>query len=191
MPFFFSGLSGMAGGACLAGLAAAGSSSRGKSIWTFSSVRRRGLGSMGVRRTPLPSGALPPFRGGSSGSSSYWGRLRFFSIMAPRVSRRATISSTTRMAVKRIREATREKTATDPTASAPERTPPDVMARPLLQRTFKMPTPEVNSSLQATMWARDPAKRGISIAQVTRRRTGRPWWQKRIRAEPSMAGAMR
>ena len=148
---------------------------------------------MGVSRTPLPSGALPPFRAGrsSSGSSSYWGRLRFFSMMAPRVSRRATISSTTRMAVKRIRDATREKTATDPTASAPERTPPDVMARPLLQRTFKMPTPEVNSSLQATMWARDPAKRGISMAQVTRRRTGRPWWQKRIRAEPSMAGAMR
>ena len=53
----------------------------------------------------------------------------------------------------------------------------------------KMPTPDSNSSRHSAIWARVPNSTGSSKAQVTRSWTGRPWWNSRITAASSMAGA--
>ena len=191
-PLRFSGRglssAGMAGAAFVFS-GAAGSSSRGKSICTFPSVRRRGWGSMGVRRTPSFPARLADL--GSSGSSSYWGRLRFFSIRAPRVSRRATINSALVTTARMMAAPTFVKPVSPPIASSPESTPPDSQASPVSQSVGNSRTVVIIVSLHHAKWPSAPAKRGKSMAQVTRSRTGRPWWQKRIRAEPNMAGAIR
>ena len=159
----------------------AGSSSRGMSI------TGRGLAS--VRRFGGAVSTTRMWGFSSSGSSSYLGRLRCFSISAPAVSRRDTITSTTSRAVNTMIEATLENTFTEPSARAPEIAPPEVNAVPVVQKVFSTPAEEGNSTLHSTMWHRAPSSTGTSRVQMTRNCTGRPWWNSRISAASRKAGA--
>ena len=137
------------------------------------SIRDRAL-SAGMAAT-VSCGRFASLTGFSgSGSSSYLGRSRCFSIKAPTVSRSATISSTTNSTVKMIIDAILENTATDPWPSAPEITPPHFKATPSFHMAGMIPIEEAYASFTSSMWHNVPSSTGSSSALVTRRVTGRP-----------------
>ena len=137
------------------------------------SIRGRAL-SAGMAATVSRGrfGSLTGFSG--SGSSSYLGRSRCFSIKAPTVSRSATISSTTNSTVKMIIDAILENTATAPWPKAPEITPPHFKATPSFHMAGMIPIEEAYASFTSSMWHNVPSSTGSSSALVTRKVTGRP-----------------
>ena len=104
------------------------------------------------------------------------------------MSRSATISSTTNSTVKMIIDAILENTATAPWPKAPEITPPHFKATPSFHMAGMIPIEEAYASFTSSMWHNVPSSTGSSSALVTRKVTGRPWWNSRMQPASTSAG---
>jgi hypothetical protein len=98
--------------------------------------------------------------------------------------------STTNSAVKMMMEATLENTATAPTARAPDTAPPDCSSVPVVHSVRMAAREGCVTVVLKAMWHKEPKSTGSSSVQVTRSRTGRPWWKSRISPPSSSAGAV-